>query len=329
MARKKKEEKKEEVIYLPFEQSLAELEKKIDELQHLANTNNDIEIKDEIKNLKKKYNKMLKNIYANLTPWQRVQVARHPQRPYFLDYVRNIMTDFVELSGDRLFADDKAIVAGFAKIDKKKVIIIGHQKGRGTKENIYRHFGSAHPEGYRKAIRIMKLAEKFKLPVISFIDTPGAYPGIGAEERGQAQAIAYNLREMSALEVPIISVVIGEGGSGGALGIGVADKILMLENAYYSVISPEGCAAILWKDGTKAPDAAEALKITASELLSLKLIDDIIKEPIGGAHRDKEFVYKGMKEKLILYLNELSKLSKKGLVKNRYSKYRQIGVFAE
>ena len=329
MAKEKEEPKPKRTVdvYLPFEQSIAELEKKIQELSAISD--NGIELNDEIKDLKKKYDAALKDTFENLTPWQHVQVARHPQRPYTLDYVNLIMEDFLEISGDRYFSDDKAIIAGFARFGSYKVVVVGHQKGRGTKENVFRHFGSAHPEGYRKAIRVMKLGEKYKLPVITFIDTPGAYPGIGAEERGQAEAIAYNLREMAALEVPIISIIIGEGGSGGALGIGVADRILMLENSYYSVISPEGCAAILWKDSTRAPDAAVALKITAEALLEHKLIDDIIKEPLGGAHRDIDKTAKVLKEKLEKHLKELTILSKKELLEQRYQKYRIIGEYKE
>jgi len=316
-------------VYLPFEQGIAELEKKIQELQNLSDGNDNISLRNEIKDLKKKYDAALKDTYAHLTSWQHVQVARHPQRPYMLDYINEIMSDFIEISGDRFYGDDKAMVTGFARFNGQKVAIVGHQKGRGTKENVYRHFGSAHPEGYRKAMRVMKIAERFKMPVITLIDTPGAYPGIGAEERGQAEAIAYNLREMAALEVPIVAVIIGEGGSGGALGIGVANSILMLENAYYSVISPEGCAAILWKDSTRAADAAVALKITAGELLELNLIDDIVKEPLGGAHRDVKKTAKNLTDKLVKHLDGLSALTKKELVEQRYEKYRRIGVFKE
>ncbi len=328
MAKEKEEPKRTVEVYLPFEQSIAELEKKIQELSTLSD-NGSIELNDEIKDLKKKYDAALKETFKNLTPWQHVQVARHPQRPYTLDYINLITEDFLEISGDRFFSDDKAIITGFTRINSYKVVIVGHQKGRGTKENVYRHFGSAHPEGYRKAIRAMKLGEKFKLPIITFIDTPGAYPGIGAEERGQAEAIAYNLREMAGLEVPIISVIIGEGGSGGALGIGVADRVLMLENSYYSVISPEGCAAILWKDSSRAPDAAEALQITADSLIEYKLIDDIVKEPLGGAHRNVNKTAKNLKEKLEKHLKELTSLSKKELLEQRYAKYRVMGSFRE
>lgn len=316
-------------VCLPFEEGIVELEQKIAELKTLHKSDEAIELSGEIKDLKKKYDSAMKETFSNLTPWQRVQVARHPNRPYMMDYIEMMCEDFIELSGDRLYGDDKAIVTGFAKIGDKKVAVIGHQKGRGTKENLYRHFGSAHPEGYRKAMRIMKLAERFNLPVVTFIDTPGAYPGIGAEERGQAEAIAVNLREMAGLKTPVIAVIIGEGGSGGALGIGVANRVLMLENAYYSVISPEGCAAILWKDGARASDAAEALKLTAAELHKRKLIDDIVKEPIGGAHRNQEKTAKNLQTKLEKHLEELSKLTKKQVLDDRYDKFRSFGVFNE
>ncbi|MBN1871050.1 MAG: acetyl-CoA carboxylase carboxyltransferase subunit alpha [Candidatus Omnitrophica bacterium] len=313
---------------LEFEKPILELEKKIEELRSLSSEGN-VNLTSEIKKLEEKLEKLKKDIYDNLTPWQRVQIARHFKRPYTLDYINMIMTDFIEIHGDRCFSDDKAIVAGFANLNGHKVCVIGHQKGRDTKENLERNFGSAHPEGYRKAIRIMKLAEKFNIPVISFIDTPGAYPGIGAEERGQAGAIAYNLMKMAALEVPIIVTVIGEGGSGGALGIGVGDKICVMENGYYSVISPEGCASILWRDRAKAPEAAEVLKMTAEDLHELGIIDDVIKEPLGGAHRDPQATANNIKKKLIKYLDELSKLSKKELLDERYEKFRKIGIFEE
>ena len=313
---------------LDFEKPIVELEKKIEELKKLSLDQN-MDLSDEIKKLEEKLEKLKKDIFENLTPWQRVQTARHPRRPYTLDYINAIMTDFIELHGDRSFGDDKAIITGFAKINGTKICIIGHQKGRDTKENVERNFGSAHPEGYRKAIRIMKLAEKFGLPVISFIDTPGAYPGIGAEERGQAGAIAYNLMEMSALEVPIIVIIIGEGGSGGAIGIGVGDRICVLENAYYSVISPEGCASILWRDRTKAPEAANVLKLTASDLYELGIIDDIIKEPLGGAHRDPQMTANNIKKRIVKYLGELEEMPKKELLAKRYEKFRKIGIFEE
>lgn len=313
---------------LDFEKPVIELERKIEELKKLS-SDEKMNLSGEIKKLEDKLEKLKKDIYENLTPWQRVQIARYPKRPFTLDYINTIMSDFVELHGDRNFGDDKAIITGFTKIDETKICVIGHQKGKDTKENLERNFGSAHPEGYRKAIRMMKLAEKFKLPIVCFIDTPGAYPGVGAEERGQAGAIAYNLREMSTLEVPIIVIVIGEGGSGGALGIGVGDRICVLENSYYSVISPEGCASILWRERSKAPEAAEVLKLTASDLYELGIIDDVIKEPLGGAHRDPEMTANNIKKKIIKSLSELEKLSKKELLEARYEKFRKIGIFEE
>jgi acetyl-CoA carboxylase carboxyl transferase subunit alpha len=287
---------------LDFEKPVVELERKIEELKKLS-SDGKVNLSGEIKKLQGKLEDLKKEVYENLTSWQRVQIARYQKRPYTLNYISMIMTDFIELHGDRNFSD--------------------------TKENLERNFGSAHPEGYRKAIRVMKMAKKFKLPILCFIDTPGAYPGVGAEERGQAGAIAYNLREMASLEVPIIITVIGEGGSGGALGIGVGDRICVLENAYYSVISPEGCASILWRDRAKAPDAAEVLKLTADDLYELGIIDDIIKEPLGGAHRNPEFVANNIKKKIIKYLGELGKLSKKELLAKRYDKFRKIGIFEE
>ena len=311
---------------LDFEKPILELERKIEELKSFT-SREDIDLSSEIKKLESRLEKVKKDIFDNLTPWQRVQIARHPKRPYSLDYIDMLMTDFMELHGDRHFGDDKAIVCGIAKFNGKSVMVVGHQKGRDTKGNLIRNFGSAHPEGYRKALRIMKLAEKFSIPIIVFIDTPGAYPGIGAEERGQAEAIAYNIREMSTIATPILSFVIGEGGSGGALGIGVSDKTFVLENAYYSVISPEGCAAILWKERSKAEKAAEVLKLTAKDLFDLGLIDDIIKEPLGGAHRDPANTAENIKKAIGNALNELTKVGKKELLENRYLKYRKIGVF--
>ena len=313
---------------LDFEIPIVELEKKIEELKTIA-TRQDIDFSGEIKRLEQKLDSAKHQVYENLTPWQRVQLARHPKRPYTLDYIDMIMTDFQELHGDRRFSDDKAIVAGLAKVDKVNIMVIGHQKGRDTKENLIRNFGSAHPEGYRKAMRLMNLADKFGLPIVLFIDTPGAYPGIGAEERGQAEAIAYNLREMFSLRVPIIVIVIGEGGSGGALGIGVGDRIYVLENAYYSVISPEGCAAILWKERSKSPDAARALKLTAKDLLELRLIDDIIREPLGGAHRNPSETAENIKAVIERDLEMLKGMSKEKLLDLRYAKFRSIGVFKE
>lgn len=312
---------------LDFEKPILELERKIEELKKFTSSEK-IDLSSEIKKLDDKLERVKREVFENLTPWQRVQIARHPKRPYTLDYISLIMTDFAEIHGDRVFGDDRALLCGFAKIDGEKIIVMGHQKGRDTKENLMHNFGSAHPEGYRKAIRVMKLGEKFKLPIIVFIDTPGAYPGIGAEERGQAEAIAYNLMEMARLKVPIVVIVIGEGGSGGALGVGVGDRICVLSNAYYSVISPEGCAAILWKDRARAPDAAKALKLTAQDLLGLGLIDEIIVEPLGGAHRDPQAMAQTIKASLTKYLKELSALAPDKLIEARYEKYRKIGAFS-
>lgn len=309
---------------LDFEKPIVELEKKIQELKNFI-SDKKIDLSSEVKRLEEKLESLKKDTYTNLTAWQRVQIARHPQRPYTLDYISMILTDFIELHGDRSFGDDKAMICGFAKLDNRKIIVMGHQKGRDTKENLKRNFGCAHPEGYRKALRVMQLAEKFGLAVVIFIDTPGAYPGIGAEERGQAQAIALNLREMTEIAVPIVAIVIGEGGSGGALGVGVADKVCVLENAYYSVISPEGCAAILWKDGSKAPNAAEVLKLTAPDLLKMGIIDEAIREPLGGAHRDPQKMAQTLKETINRNLKELSALDKDELLKLRYKKFRSIG----
>jgi len=311
-------------IVLDFERPILELERKINELKSLA-SDGSIDLEEEIKTLEARLEKLKKEVFESLTPWQRVQIARHPKRPYTMDYINMAMMDFVEVHGDRMFSDDKAIVGGFAKIDGEKVLVLGHQKGRDTKENIMRSFGSAHPEGYRKAMRMMELANKFDIPIVTFIDTPGAYPGIGAEERGQANSIAYNLREMMLLKVPIIVVVIGEGGSGGALGIGIGDRVYVMENAYYSVISPEGCAAILWKDRLKAPEAAEVLKLTAKDLLGLGLIDEEIPEPLGGAHRDPEKAAQNIKKVIKKALKELKAIPKEELLKLRYEKFRKMG----
>ncbi|MDO9572855.1 MAG: acetyl-CoA carboxylase carboxyltransferase subunit alpha [Candidatus Omnitrophota bacterium] len=310
-----------------FEKPIIELEKKIQDLRAFI-LDKKIDLSSEVKKLEDKLEHLRKDVYSNLTPWQKVQLARHPLRPYTLDYINMIMTDFVELHGDRLFSDDKAMICGLAKLDKNKVMVIGHQKGRDTKENLKRNFGCAHPEGYRKALRVMQLAEEFQLPVVIFIDTPGAYPGIGAEERGQSHAIALNLREMICISVPIIAIVIGEGGSGGALGVGVADRVVVLENAYYSVISPEGCAAILWKDGAKAPQAAGVLKLTGADLLKMGLIDEVIPEPLGGAHRDAQKIAQNVKESILRNLKELEALDKDKLLKLRYAKFRCMGVTA-
>jgi len=287
-----------------------------------------IDLFSETKKLEEKLECLKKDTYVNLSAWQKVQIARHPQRPYTLDYIGMIMSDFVQLHGDRLFSDDKAMICGLARLDKKKIMVIGHQKGRDTKENLKRNFGCAHPEGYRKALRLMQMAEEFNLPVVVFIDTPGAYPGIGAEERGQSHAIALNLREMTSIATPIIAIVIGEGGSGGALGVGVADRVAVLENSYYSVISPEGCAAILWKDGAKAPQAAQVLKLTGADLLKMGIIDEVIPEPLGGAHRDAQKTAFNIKEALLRNLKELELLEKDELLKLRYKKFRSIGVTA-
>ncbi len=314
-------------VVLGFEQPIAELEKKIEELRTLDKGG--IDLQGEIKTLEKKLDRAQKDVYENLTPWQRVQVARHPARPYTLDYVQAFVEDFVEIHGDRLYGDDKAIITGFGRIGKRPVCVIGHQKGRDTKENLMRMFGSAHPEGYRKALRVMRLAEKFNIPILTFVDTPGAYPGLEAEERGQANAIAFNLREMMDVAVPIIVTIIGEGGSGGALGIGVGDKIFVLENAYYSVISPEGCAAILWKDNARSADAAEALKLTAADLLELDLIDGSIEEPLGGAHHDPDLTAANLLKKIEISLEELEKLGPEKLLDLRYQKFRKMGVFLE
>lgn len=316
------------MIGLDFERPIVELERKIDELRSLG-ASQDIDISDEVRKLETKLTQIKKEVYGNLTPWQRVQIARHPKRPYTLDYIEMMMTDFLEIHGDRHFADDKAIVCGVARMGGEKVMVIGHQKGRDTKENLARNFGSPHQEGYRKAMRVMKMAEKFAIPVICLIDTPGAYPGIGAEERGQAEAIAYNLREMAALRTVILCFVIGEGGSGGALGIGVGDRVYVLENAYYSVISPEGCAAILWKERSKSPEAASVLKLTAKDLLEMKIIDGIIKEPLGGAHRNAEQVAENMKAAIAKDLASLRSVPVDDLLEKRYAKFRAIGVFKE
>ena len=314
--------------FLEFEQPIAELETKIEQLRFVQD-DSAVDISDEIGRLEGKSAALVKDIYAKLTPWQIAQVARHPQRPYSLDYFDMIFTDYVELHGDRAFADDHAIVGGMARFNGQSCIVIGHQKGRDTKEKIQRNFGMPRPEVYRKALRLMRLAEKFGMPVFTFVDTPGAYPGIGAEERGQAEAIAYNLREMAHLKTPIIVFVIGEGGSGGALGIGVGDRVYVLENAYYSVISPEGCAAILWKERSKSPDAAAALKLTARDLLEMKIIDGIVKEPLGGAHRDGREAADNIKKTIKKDLASLKAVPKDKLVEMRYDKIRAIGVFQE
>jgi acetyl-CoA carboxylase carboxyl transferase subunit alpha len=310
---------------LEFEKPVIELEKKLEELRKFTSEKK-IDLASEISRLETKLGQLRKEVYSNLTPWQKVQIARHPQRPYTLDYIGMIMSDFIELHGDRSFSDDSAMVTGVAKLGNQKIVVIGQQKGRDIKENLKRNFGCAHPEGYRKALRIMQLAENFSLPVVIFIDTPGAYPGVGAEERGQAQAIALNLREMTNIATPILAIVIGEGGSGGALGVGIADRVCVLENAYYSVISPEGCAAILWKNSAKAPDAAEVLKLTAPDLLKLGIIDEVVPEPMGGAHHDPQKMGQIMKETIKRNLEELRAIDKEELLKTRYKKYRNMGV---
>jgi len=314
--------------YLEFEKPIVELERKIAELRQLA-THQDITVDDEVKKLSDKAGKLRKEIYSKLTAWQHVQLARHPHRPYTSDYVGEMADQFVELHGDRAFADDPSIIGGLMTLEDKRVVLIGHQKGRNTKENIHRNFGMPHPEGYRKALRLMKLAEKFGLPVVTLIDTPGAYPGIGAEERGQAEAIATNLREMAGLRVPIVSVVIGEGGSGGALALGVSDRILMLEYSIYAVISPEGCAAILWKDAAKSVDAAEALKLTSKHLLSLGVVDRVVKEPDGGAHRDARAMAAELKRVMYEELDYLQHIDVESLVERRRRKYLNMGFFEE
>jgi len=315
---------------LDFEKPISDLQHKLSELrEHTEDTELTVDFDDEIRRMEEEIDKKRSQIYANLTAWQRVQLARHPKRPYALDYISRSFSGFSELHGDRLFDDDRAIVAGFARLGDQKVMVIGTQKGRDTKENIMRNFGCAHPEGYRKAIRLMGLANRFGLPIITLIDTAGAYPGVAAEERHIAKAIAINLREMSLFSVPMIALVIGEGGSGGALGIGVCDRVLIMENAYYSVISPEGCASILWKDRSAAPQAAEALKITARDLLELGLVDEVVPEPLGGAHHDYEAVSDTVKETLIRQLKELQAIDPEERLKLRYQKFRNIGKFIE
>ena len=311
--------------YLDFELPIAELEAKIESLKAVAEQDNKINLDDEIKRLEKKAQELTKKAFANLDAWQTSKMARHPNRPYTLDYIEHIFTEFDELAGDRAFADDKAIVGGIARLDGRPVMVIGHQKGRSTKEKVMRNFGMPAPEGYRKALRLMEMAERFNLPIITFIDTPGAYPGIGAEERGQAEAIARNLREMSQLKVPVICTVIGEGGSGGALAIGVGDKVNMLQYSTYSVISPEGCASILWKSAEKASTAAEVMGLTAQRLKELKLIDEIVTEPLGGAHRDYAEMAENLKQRILTDLHELDNLDKEALLHRRYQRLMSHG----
>lgn len=315
---------------LDFEKPILELQSKLDELKrHPEKHALSISLEEEVANIEKKLEETRRQIFSNLSAWDRIKIARHPKRPFTLDYIETAFTNFNELHGDRLFAEDRAVVGGFATLGTHKVMVIGTQKGRDTKENILRNFGSAHPEGYRKALRLMQLADKFRLPIITLIDTAGAYPGIGAEERHIAEAIAVNLREMMVFEVPIIAAVIGEGGSGGALGIGVADRVLILENAYYSVISPEGCAAILWKDRAAAPKAAEALKITAKHLLELGLVDEIVPEPLGGAHTDPDATAQNLSRALLKNLGQLLALTVQDRLKARYEKFRKFGHYME
>ncbi len=313
---------------LEFEKPIVELERELEKLRAKADSQ-DIDMSGEISTMEGKLAETRRQIYEHLSPWQRVQIARHTQRPFMLDYLAHAFSEFCELHGDRKIGDDQAMPGGFARLNGRRVVVIGHQKGRDTKENLKRNFGSANPEGYRKAMRLMKLAEKFGLPVVALIDTPGAYPGIGAEERNIAEAIAHNLREMMTLRVPVVAVVLGEGGSGGALGIGVADRVLMLENAYYSVISPEGCAAILWKHRKHAPEAAEAMKLSAPDLAQLGLIDGVVPEPQGGAHHDHKAAAAALSDVLEKELAALEKLSVKQLLDARYEKFRKFGAWEE
>ena len=316
------------VAFLDFEQPIAELEAKIEELRHVT-SESEVNIKDEISRLQAKSRQLTRNIFANLTPWQITQLARHPQRPYALDYIKAIFTEWEELHGDRHFADDPAIVSGVARLDGRACVIIGEQKGRDTKERIYRNFGSPRPEGYRKALRVMKLAEKFNLPVITLIDTAGAYAGISAEERNQSEAIARNLFELSRLRTPVLATVTGEGGSGGALAIGVADHVMILQYGIYSVISPEGCASILFKKADRAKEAAEAMRITARDLLEHKLIDEIIPEPLGGAHRDPAAMAAILRERLVAHLDRLCKTPMTKLLATRYDRLMSYGTYEE
>ncbi|WP_439295040.1 acetyl-CoA carboxylase carboxyl transferase subunit alpha [Lonepinella sp. BR2882] len=311
--------------YLDFELPIAELEAKIESLRAVSSDDSNINLDDEIKRLQKKSKELTKKTFANLDSWQISRLSRHPNRPYTLDYIEHIFTDFEELAGDRAFANDKAIIGGLARLDGRPVMVIGHQKGRSTKEKVMRNFGMPAPEGYRKALRLMQMAERFKLPIITFIDTPGAYPGVGAEERGQAEAIARNLREMATLTVPVICTVIGEGGSGGALAIGVGDKVNMLQYSTYSVISPEGCASILWKSAEKASIAAEAMGLTANRLKELSLIDNIVTEPLGGAHRDHLAMANNLKARLLEDLADLDVLDKQDLLDRRYQRLMSYG----
>jgi acetyl-CoA carboxylase carboxyl transferase subunit alpha len=314
--------------FLDFERPIAELEAKIDELRYVGD-DSVVNLSEEIGRLKQKSESLTKSIFSNLSAWQIAQLARHPQRPFAADYVERIFTDFEELHGDRTYADDPAVLGGLARLEGQPLMIIGHQKGRDTKEKVRRNFGMPKPEGYRKALRLMKMAERFRLPIVTFIDTPGAYPGVGAEERGQSEAIARNLMEMAELRTPVVSAVIGEGGSGGALAIGVADRLIMLQYSIYSVISPEGCASILWKSADRAEDAAEAMGITADRLLNLGLVDEVLKEPLGGAHRDPDAMAQALKNALIGHLDALARMSPEDLLKARYQKLMSFGRFRE
>ena len=311
--------------YLEFEKPIKEIDSKILELENEGSSKN----ASELSSLKSNRELTLKEIFSNLSRWQRVQLARHPQRPLSLDYINYMSSDFIELHGDRYFGDDKAVICGIGMVDQQKVVIIGQQKGQNTKENLFRNFGMMRPEGYRKALRVMKLAEKFNLPIITLLDTPGAYPGVGAEERGQGEAIARNLLEMSKLEVPIISVVIGEGASGGALGIGICDKMIMLENTWYSVISPEGCASILWRDAAKAPEAADAMKVMPDDLKKMGICDKIVKEPLGGAHREFDKIASKLKKIIIKEISLINKIDKNKLLDSRIERYDKMGIFSE
>jgi acetyl-CoA carboxylase carboxyl transferase subunit alpha len=315
-------------LILDFERPIVELEKKIVEMKVYAADEN-VELSDEIKRLESRLHKLMNETYSKLTRWQRYQLAKHQERPYTLDYIERLFTDFIELHGDRLFGDDPALVGGLAKLEGRPVMVIGQQKGRTTKEKIFRNFGMMNPEGYRKAIRLMKMADKFNRPVIVFVDTPGAYPGLGAEERGQGEAIARNLFEMARLTVPILVIIIGEGASGGALGIGLGDRILMMENAWYSVISPEGCAAILWRDSGKANQAAEILKLAAPDLIKLGVVDEIVEEPLGGAHRNVDGAAEIIKERIVKHLNELCGIPSETLLRDRIDKYGKMGFYKE
>jgi len=313
---------------LEFEKPILELERKIADLKKFS-LEKKINLSDEIDTFERKLEQLKKEIYGNLTAWQKIQISRHTDRPTTLDYAGMIMKDFIELHGDRVFGDDKALITGLAEIDDNKIVLVGHQKGRDTKENLDRNFGCAHPEGYRKAMRMFEMAQRFSLPVVCFIDTPGAYPGIGAEERGQAHSIAGNIRDMFQIQTPVIVVVIGEGGSGGALGIGVGDRVALLEYSYYSVISPEGCSAILWRERTMAEEAAKALKLTAEDLLQFGIIDEMIKEPLGGAHRDPLAAAENLKDFILRSISELKDIPVKKLIESRYQKFRKMGVVSE